>query len=93
MSNDEVYTGSDSPGTDRIVIGSVAADYASAIFCAAITHSGATTHNGFVECKDDTVNPGGEGDWDTERTKDRGLEAPDGRLLLRWEDVKLPFWK
>ncbi|KAK8205125.1 Ribonuclease/ribotoxin [Phyllosticta capitalensis] len=55
-----VYDGG-APGADRVVIGSIAADYASAVFCACLTHDGSAKRNGFVECKDDTVNPRGKG--------------------------------
>lgn len=45
-----VYDGG-APGADRVVIGSIAADYASAVFCACLTHDGSPKRNGFVECK------------------------------------------
>jgi hypothetical protein len=54
------YNDNESPGADRVVIGSIATDYSSAVFCAAITHDG-STKNGFTECKDDTVNTSGKG--------------------------------
>jgi ribonuclease len=75
------FTGDESPGADRIVIGSISTDYSSAVFCAVLTHDG-STKNGFTECKDDTVNPDGKGTWDTERTKGRGREPGPGRDLL-----------
>nr|GAT51167.1 predicted protein [Mycena chlorophos] len=93
MPNGSVYTGQSSPGADRVVFGSIAADYSSAIFCAVITHTGAKKYDGFVECKDDTVNTHGDGVWDVERRKGRGLEAPEGREHLKPEHVKLEFWK
>jgi hypothetical protein len=70
-----------SPGADRVVIGSISTDYSSAVFCAVITHDG-STKNGFTECKDDTVNTDGQGTYDTERTKGRGKEPGPGRELL-----------
>ncbi|KAF7305357.1 hypothetical protein HMN09_00787700 [Mycena chlorophos] len=93
MPNGSVYAGQSSPGADRVVFGSIAADYSSAIFCAVITHTGAKKYDGFVECKDDTVNTHGDGVWDVERRKGRGLEAPEGREHLKPEHVKLDFWK
>ncbi|KAJ9619212.1 hypothetical protein H2203_008541 [Taxawa tesnikishii (nom. ined.)] len=48
-----------SPGADRIVIGSIADDYSSAVYCAVITHDG-QRKNGFAECADDTMNPRGD---------------------------------
>jgi hypothetical protein len=56
------YTDNESPGADRVIIGSISTDYSSAIFCAVITHDG-STKNGFTECKDDTVNTDGKGTW------------------------------
>ncbi|KAF2085507.1 Ribonuclease/ribotoxin, partial [Saccharata proteae CBS 121410] len=50
-----------SPGADRIVIGSIAEDYSSAVYCATITHDD-SKNNGFTECKDDTMNTRGKGD-------------------------------
>ncbi|KAJ7651396.1 Ribonuclease/ribotoxin [Roridomyces roridus] len=94
MPSGEIFDGDTSPGADRVVIGSVAADYASAVFCAVITHTGAVKHDGFVECKDDTINTDGEGVWEASQrrgTKGRGREAPEGRQHLKPEDVKLPF--
>lgn len=55
----ETYDGS-SPGADRVVIGSIAEDYSSAVYCAVITHDG-QRKNGFAECRDDTVNLRGKG--------------------------------
>jgi hypothetical protein len=57
----EVYDGS-RPGADRVVIGSIAEDFSSAVFCAVITHDG-ERRNGFAECQDDTVNPRGKGHY------------------------------
>jgi len=54
-----VYEGG-SPGADRIVIGSIADDYSSAMYCAVITHDH-SRHNGFTECQDDTLNLRGKG--------------------------------
>ncbi|MCJ1305361.1 hypothetical protein MMC08_008175 [Hypocenomyce scalaris] len=59
MSGD-TYDGS-SPGADRVVIGSIAEDYSSAVYCAVITHDG-QKKNGFAECRDDTVNLRGKGE-------------------------------
>lgn len=50
-----------SPGPDRVVIGSIAKNFKSAVYCAVITHDGQKS-NGFSECKDDTMNPKGKGD-------------------------------
>jgi hypothetical protein len=55
------YSDNEPPGADRVVIGSIATDYSSAVFCAVITHNG-STKNGFTECKDGTVNTSGKGD-------------------------------
>jgi len=52
------FTDDESPGADRVVIGSISSDYSSAVFCAVITHDG-SRKNGFTECKDDTVNTDG----------------------------------
>ncbi|KIK70135.1 hypothetical protein GYMLUDRAFT_53238 [Collybiopsis luxurians FD-317 M1] len=49
-----------SPGADRVVIGSIAEDFSSAVYCAVITHDG-QRHNGFAECADDTMNVKGKG--------------------------------
>lgn len=43
-----------------MVIGSIAEDYSSAVYCAVITHDG-QRKNGFAECRDDTVNVRGKG--------------------------------
>jgi len=67
------FDDNESPGADRVIIGSIATDYSSAVFCAVITHDG-STKNGFTECKDDTVNTDGKGTWDTEKTQGRGRE-------------------
>ena len=75
--SDDVYDGS-SPGADRVVIGSIAEDYSSAIYCAVITHDG-ETRNGFAECADDTLNLRGKGEY-----KAGGKE----RKLLQKIDVK-----
>ncbi|MCJ1434133.1 hypothetical protein MMC27_003499 [Xylographa pallens] len=76
MSGD-VYDGS-SPGADRVVIGSIAENYSSAIYCAVITHDG-ETRNGFAECADDTLNLRGKGQY-----KAGGKE----RKLLQKIDMK-----
>ncbi|MCJ1282980.1 hypothetical protein MMC26_002307 [Xylographa opegraphella] len=73
----EVYDGS-SPGADRVVIGSIAQDYNSAVYCAVITHDG-EKRNGFAECADDTLNPRGKGEY-----KAGGKE----RKLLQKIDMK-----
>lgn len=82
-----VYNDNESPGADRVVIGSISTDYSSAVFCAVITHDG-STKNGFTECKDDTVNTSGKGTWDTEKTKGRGREPGPGRQLLDRIDLQ-----
>jgi hypothetical protein len=98
MPDGRIYNGDRSPGTDRVVIGSVAADYSSAVFCATLTHTGSQERNGFVECRDDTVNPNGEGQWDESMTKEggrKGLVPPSGegqeRELLKKEGVRIPW--
>jgi len=75
------FDDNESPGADRVVIGSISTDYSSAVFCAVITHDG-STKNGFTECKDDTVNTDGKGTWDTEKTQGKGREPGPGRDLL-----------
>lgn len=62
-----VYDGS-SPGADRVVIGSIAADYSSAVYCAVITHDG-QRKNGFAECSDDSMNPRGKGNYEGQAKK------------------------
>lgn len=62
-----VYDGS-SPGADRVVIGSIASDYSSAVYCAVITHDG-QRKNGFAECSDDIMNPRGKGDYEGQERK------------------------
>lgn len=59
--NGKVYDGG-SPGADRVIIGSISADYDSAVYCAVITHDG-QKRNGFSECQDDTINPRGKGNY------------------------------
>ncbi|KAE9407764.1 Ribonuclease/ribotoxin [Gymnopus androsaceus JB14] len=56
--NGGAYSGEGSPGADRLVIGSIAEDFSSAVYCAVITHDG-QKDDGFVECADDTLNPRG----------------------------------
>ena len=80
------FTGNESPGADRIVIGSIATDYSSAVYCATLTHDG-STKNGFTECKDDTVNTDGKGSY-TSKTEGRGREPGPGRELLERIDLK-----
>jgi hypothetical protein len=75
------FTDDESPGADRVVIGSISTDYSSAVFCAVITHDG-STKNGFTECKDDTVNTDGKGTWDINKTQGKGREPGPGRELL-----------
>jgi len=75
------FTNEESPGADRVVIGSISTDYSSAVFCAVITHDG-STKNGFTECKDDTVNADGKGTWDVNKTQGKGREPGAGRKLL-----------
>lgn len=83
LAGGKIYTGSDpvSPGADRIVIGSIAADYESAIFCAVITHDG-NVKNGFTEC----VNTGGYEEGANERME-RGEQGKEGRELLERIDL------
>lgn len=80
------YTTDESPGADRVVIGSIATDYASAIFCAVLTHDG-STKNGFTECKDDTVNTDGKGTYAGKKGYGRGREPGEGRKLLERIDL------
>lgn len=68
------------------MIGSIATDYASAVFCAVITHDG-STKNGFTECKDDTLNTGGKGTYVGEAGYGRGRELGEGRKLLERIDL------
>jgi hypothetical protein len=72
-----------------VVIGSIAADFASAVYCAVLTHDG-QRRNGFVECKDDTANQEGVGEFDTNRTEGWGREPPAGeeRQLLERLEMK-----
>lgn len=49
LQNATVYDGG-RPGADRVVIGSIAEDYSSAVYCACITHDG-QKKEGFSECK------------------------------------------
>ncbi|KAL1614074.1 hypothetical protein SLS54_010070, partial [Diplodia seriata] len=58
-----------SPGAERVVIGSVAADFGSAVYCACVTRSGEDRdQDGYVfkACKDDSMNPRGKGMLPTE---------------------------
>lgn len=55
----KTYTG-EAPGADRVVLGSIAEDFQSAVYCAVITHDGQRKNN-FAECKDDTMNVRGKG--------------------------------
>ncbi|PQE09311.1 Guanyl-specific ribonuclease F1 protein [Rutstroemia sp. NJR-2017a BVV2] len=82
LSDGKIFDGSTSPGADRIVIGSIATDYQSAVFCAVLTHDGSSS-NGFTECQDDSVNTGGKGSYTApEGSERRDLEGRDGRELL-----------
>ena len=63
-----VYDGA-SPGADRVVIGSIASDYSSAVYCAVLTHDG-QRKNGFAECSDDTMNPRGKGNYQGQGQKE-----------------------
>ncbi|PQE08348.1 extracellular guanyl-specific ribonuclease protein [Rutstroemia sp. NJR-2017a WRK4] len=82
LSSGAIFDGSTSPGADRIVIGSIATDYQSAVFCAVLTHDGSSS-NGFTECQDDSVNMGGKGSYTApEGSERRELEGRDGRQLL-----------
>lgn len=80
MANGEAYDGNESPGADRVVIGSIASDYESAVYCATLTHDG-STKNGFTECTDDTVNPNGKGTYKS-KIEGKGKEPGPGRKLL-----------
>jgi hypothetical protein len=51
------------------------------VFCAVITHDG-ESRNGFVECKDDTVNQDGSGTYDVDRTEGQGRKPDEGIELL-----------
>ncbi|KAL1633576.1 hypothetical protein SLS58_011028 [Diplodia intermedia] len=59
-----------SPGAERVVIGSVADDFGSAVYCACVTRSGEGEEDQggvvFAACKDDSVNPRGKGMLPTE---------------------------
>lgn len=63
------------------MLGSIATDFNSAVFCAVITHDG-ERRNGFAECKDDTVNQDGSGTYDVQRTEGLGREPNEDRQLL-----------
>ncbi|RDW59874.1 putative ribonuclease T1 [Coleophoma cylindrospora] len=84
MANGAKYSG-ESPGADRVIIGSIATDYQSAVYCATLTHDG-TTRNGFTECSDDTMNPNGKGSY-KRRIEGRGKEPVSGRKLLERIDL------
>jgi len=86
MVDGSAYNGDSSPGADRVILGSIAADFSSAVYCAVITHDG-QKKNGFVECKDDTVNQDGRGTYDVNRTEGRGKEPAPGRTLLERLDL------
>lgn len=73
-----------SPGADRIVIGSIAEDFASAVYCAVITHDG-EKKNGFAECADDTMNPRGKGNY--EPTEQKGHHHHHHRKLVKRIDL------
>ncbi|KAF8861359.1 hypothetical protein BDZ45DRAFT_703477 [Acephala macrosclerotiorum] len=70
---------------EKVVIGSIATDYSSAIFCAVLTHDG-STKNGFTECKDDTVNQNGKGTYE-KKGSGKGREPGQGRKLLERIDL------
>ena len=66
------------------MIGSIATDYQSAVFCAVITHDGQSA-NGFVECQDDTVNTAGTGSYVGVGEPKKGVDGMpkgEGRELL-----------
>ena len=67
------------------VIGSIASDYQSAVFCAVLTHD-KSSKNGFTECQDDTVNTGGKGTF-YKKLEGRGREPAKGRHLLERIDM------
>jgi len=79
--NGETYNGQ-SPGADRVVLGSIATDFQSAVYCAVITHDG-QKKNGFAECQDDTTNPAGKGDFKKRKEHRKKHHAPEGRKLLK----------
>ncbi|KIY51477.1 ribonuclease-domain-containing protein, partial [Fistulina hepatica ATCC 64428] len=58
----QVYDGG-SPGADRVIIGSIASNFKSAVYCTVITHDG-ERKNGFAECQDDTMNVSGKGSYE-----------------------------
>ncbi|KAL1967823.1 hypothetical protein VTN77DRAFT_2512 [Rasamsonia byssochlamydoides] len=82
--NGRVYDGG-SPGADRVVIGSIAQDFSSAVYFAVITHDG-SKHDGFTECRDDTMNLRGKGryepNYDEEHDRERHHYYPPHRKLL-----------
>ncbi|KAF2139190.1 uncharacterized protein K452DRAFT_300733 [Aplosporella prunicola CBS 121167] len=47
-------------GNDRVILGSIAADFSSAVYCSVTTQNGQSA-NGFAACKDDSMNPRGKG--------------------------------
>ncbi|KAF1353239.1 Ribonuclease/ribotoxin [Delphinella strobiligena] len=87
LSNGEYEGGS--PGADRVVIGSIAEDYSSAVYCAVITHDG-SAKNGFTECQDDSMNVNGKGKYEPQegdRERKRG-HGHGGRKLRSRIDFK-----
>ncbi|KAJ7464300.1 Ribonuclease/ribotoxin [Mycena galericulata] len=84
LSSEQVYDG-ESPGADRVILGSIADDYESAIYCAVITHDG-STKNGFTECADDTVNQDGKGAYTPRKRHHHTGKHPEGRNLLERPD-------
>ncbi|KAI9835761.1 MAG: hypothetical protein M1819_001940 [Sarea resinae] len=83
LQNGAIYDGS-SPGADRVVIGSIAADYQSAVYCAVITHDG-QQKNGFAECADDSMNVRGKGTYGGKAAK--GGHHHGHRELLKRIDL------
>ncbi|MCJ1247218.1 hypothetical protein MMC30_004432 [Trapelia coarctata] len=87
LSSGHTYAGA-SPGADRVIIGSIAADFASAVYCAVITHDG-QRENGFAECADDTVNLRGKGTFVSKCGKGVGREGVVGERGGDWRGRKL----
>ncbi|KAH7869419.1 Ribonuclease/ribotoxin [Lentinula edodes] len=85
--NAKTYNGG-SPGADRLVIGSIAEDFSSAVYCAVITHDG-EKKNGFAECADDTLNPRGKGKYEPGAGEVEKHHKKHGHHSHRYGDRKL----
>lgn len=82
LASGQVYAGG-SPSTDRVVLGSIAADFKSAVYCGIITHQG-ESDNAFMMCRDDTMNLHGVGD-EIPSGENGGEEGHKGKREQRHE--------